>query len=207
MQIGKLELAVMTGVLLVAVQAGASLCDVSYVQTTDPGSYPSGGVAAIGVIDVENGLAVSGSIDVTGDGAFSGVYGLVAASGYTVNANSQFSYDDAVNIANPGGQFLGSNGGLLFMDAAGDQMNMWFNATAINYPFATPPNVDQPAGSYSLWGWQVGSGQNNDITQTYGTANLTLSAVPEPAAIIAGILMVLPFGASTLRILRKKRAA
>jgi hypothetical protein len=34
-----------------------------------------------------------------------------------------------------------------------------------------------------------------------------LALVPEPATIIAGALLLLPFGASTLRILRKKRAA
>ena len=32
-------------------------------------------------------------------------------------------------------------------------------------------------------------------------------AVPEPATIISGVLMLLPFGASTLRILRKNRTA
>jgi hypothetical protein len=31
-------------------------------------------------------------------------------------------------------------------------------------------------------------------------------AVPEPTTIIAGALLLLPFGASTLRILRKKHA-
>jgi len=38
-----------------------------------------------------------------------------------------------------------------------------------------------------------------------GTA--TVSAVPEPTTIISGVLMLLPFGASTLRILRRNRAA
>jgi hypothetical protein len=31
--------------------------------------------------------------------------------------------------------------------------------------------------------------------------------VPEPRTIIAGALLLLPFGASTLRMLRKKRTA
>ncbi|MGA2801073.1 MAG: choice-of-anchor C family protein [Verrucomicrobiota bacterium] len=37
--------------------------------------------------------------------------------------------------------------------------------------------------------------------------NVSLNAVPEPTTIIAGALLLLPFGASTLRILRKNRTA
>ena len=39
------------------------------------------------------------------------------------------------------------------------------------------------------------------------TQDLTISAVPEPTTIIAGALLLLPFGLSTLRILRRNRAA
>jgi len=38
-----------------------------------------------------------------------------------------------------------------------------------------------------------------------GTDNV--SAVPEPSTVISGVLMLLPFGASTLRILRRNRVA
>ena len=34
-----------------------------------------------------------------------------------------------------------------------------------------------------------------------------LSPVPEPTTVIAGALLLLPFGASTLRLLRKHRTA
>jgi hypothetical protein len=37
--------------------------------------------------------------------------------------------------------------------------------------------------------------------------NVTLSTVPEPTTVVAGALLLLPFGASTLRILRKSRIA
>jgi Protein of unknown function (DUF642) len=40
-----------------------------------------------------------------------------------------------------------------------------------------------------------------------GLDNLNVSAVPEPTTMIAGALLLLPFGASTLRILRKNRMA
>jgi choice-of-anchor C domain-containing protein len=43
----------------------------------------------------------------------------------------------------------------------------------------------------------------------YGSAldNVSLVAVPEPATVVAGALLLLPFGASLLRIVRKNRGA
>jgi hypothetical protein len=52
-----------------------------------------------------------------------------------------------------------------------------------------------------------------DFTGTYtlggvqGSATVTFEPVPEPTTMIAGALLLLPFGASTFRILRKSRAA
>jgi len=45
----------------------------------------------------------------------------------------------------------------------------------------------------------------NDETAFVG--NVSITAVPEPTTVISGVLMLLPFGASTLRILRRNRAA
>jgi hypothetical protein len=45
-------------------------------------------------------------------------------------------------------------------------------------------------------------------TGQYGISGWTaFNAVPEPTTLVAGALLLLPFGASTIRILRKKRAA
>lgn len=43
----------------------------------------------------------------------------------------------------------------------------------------------------------------------YGAAldNVSLVAVPETSTVIAGALLLLPFGASTFRILRKRKQA
>lgn len=47
-----------------------------------------------------------------------------------------------------------------------------------------------------------------DATVTYNVQKpLAVRAVPEPATIIAGMLLLLPFGASTVRILRRNRAS
>jgi hypothetical protein len=51
-------------------------------------------------------------------------------------------------------------------------------------------------------------GGNTWIPSTGGAAVMNLEpAVPEPATIISGALMLLPFGASTLRMLRKRQLA
>jgi hypothetical protein len=51
---------------------------------------------------------------------------------------------------------------------------------------------------------------NVNINSTQGNVQFDLEGaapVPEPTTMIAGALLLLPFGASTLRILRKGRAA
>jgi hypothetical protein len=60
------------------------------------------------------------------------------------------------------------------------------------------------------WGYhpgvnQVGSIYNGNVLQDV-TYNI-ISDVPEPTTMIAGALLLLPFGASTIRILRKNRTA
>jgi hypothetical protein len=50
----------------------------------------------------------------------------------------------------------------------------------------------------------------SDVSFQYGTqlsGNPNLTPVPEPATLIAGALLLVPFGASTLRIWRSKRSA
>ena len=47
----------------------------------------------------------------------------------------------------------------------------------------------------------------NPNGQSYNVNQDQLAIVPEPTTMIAGALLLLPFGASTLRILRKNRVA
>jgi hypothetical protein len=48
---------------------------------------------------------------------------------------------------------------------------------------------------------------DDSIGKTANIDSITVSPVPEPTTMIAGALLLLPFGASTLRMLRKKRMA
>ena len=55
-----------------------------------------------------------------------------------------------------------------------------------------------------MTGWEFANGS---IQDTYSQNVQVLAAVPEPTTMVAGALLLLPFGASTLRILRKNRTA
>lgn len=48
---------------------------------------------------------------------------------------------------------------------------------------------------------------DNDVNGLIDTVTVDICAVPEPTTMLAGALLLLPFGVSTLRILRKKRVA
>jgi len=50
-------------------------------------------------------------------------------------------------------------------------------------------------------------GDEGALSGSVDIDSITVTSVPEPTTMIAGALLLLPFGASTLRILRKSRAA
>jgi len=62
-----------------------------------------------------------------------------------------------------------------------------------------------------VWSGQAPIGVLDLVTTPGGNDfaldNISLTAVPEPTTIISGALLLLPFGASTLRILRRKQSA
>jgi hypothetical protein len=47
---------------------------------------------------------------------------------------------------------------------------------------------------------------SEDVTMDNVKLNYAVAAVPEPSTVIAGALLLLPFGASSIRVLRKRRA-
>jgi large repetitive protein len=63
-------------------------------------------------------------------------------------------------------------------------------------------------GSFTVISQNVGAGGPGDARRSYGMEGFMLAevaAVPEPTTMIAGALLLLPFGASTLRLLRKRQ--
>jgi hypothetical protein len=61
-----------------------------------------------------------------------------------------------------------------------------------------------PEYSYSIWGADAGQYQISGYTAFDVTSDSP--QVPEPTTVIAGALLLLPFGASTIRVLRNRRA-
>jgi hypothetical protein len=186
------QLAIFGGALIMAVQAHATLYDLMFTQTGGP--MDNGITLASGQLDIDvvNQAALSGYLDVTA-GPNAGSYTLVPGSGN----NGVFQWDNFVDVGSPAA-FLDSTAGLLWVGQGG-QMNMWYNQTDQSWNGQT-----EPAGSYSLWGTPPVYNP-----EAYGTATLTLSPtpVPEPTTMLAGALLLLPFGASTFRIVRRSRRA
>ena len=63
-----------------------------------------------------------------------------------------------------------------------------------------------PEYSWSIW--NAVTGQGDPVQDSYQISNFSVyNAVPEPTTMIAGALLLLPFGASTIRYFRKSRTA
>jgi hypothetical protein len=71
------------------------------------------------------------------------------------------------------------------------------------------PGAD-PSITFNYYLWDYAASGPDLPLNTYATPilgpNFQFSAVPEPTTMIAGAMLLLPFGASTLRIMRRNRA-
>lgn len=122
----------------------------------------------------------------------------------------------------PGGGYIG------VVSMGGPDLN---SATQVHvfYDFATSPLTSDAYWGFTLsqlcstaygattfgqmtvyeTGVEIGDWDNGAaiIPASANIDSITISSVPEPTTMIAGALLLLPLGASTLRILRKNRAA
>ncbi len=145
-------------------------------------TFVGGGSAASGQIDVVGNDATSGYLTIT-SGGNSGTYNLLPGSWFP-SPNGYFNADNKVFVgADP---FLDVYG--LIFTGGGIEINLWGNGSPGSSYYTL-------YGAPPAWTPQVDSGR------------ATLTAVPEPTTIISGALMLLPFGASTLRILRRREVA
>jgi len=90
-----------------------------------------------------------------------------------------------------GNPFL-TNPGLLFSTPNG-------KAIEINL-FSNGPSSPVPNGTYQLYE----SDYNSFGANVLGNATISPTPVPEASTVLAGALMLLPFGVSTIRIIRKR---
>jgi hypothetical protein len=176
----KIQLAIMAVAVGLAMQSQASLYDIT---------FSGGGTSASGQIDVVGGFATSGSFVITSaaNGFTPVSYALAPNSTLAPNPNvagtfyspsTFFTVDNVVTAS--GNPFLDING-LLFISSGGIEVNLWGNGPS----------------DYTLY--------DNTGAQAHVNGTATLTAVPEASTVIAGALLLLPFGASTLRILRRKQ--
>jgi len=189
-------------VLGLTTPAGASLYDINF----NDGNGNSGS----GQIDVEsannNFYAASGYLNLT-TGGTSGEWllyvsnaspgGTTSYPGYIYSPSGVFIYNNAVYPAGQNPQYpdtnpLLDNYGLLFTQNNGDEINIWGNAD----------------GTYNLGG-SVGGQLNFNVNIGLGggTSNDSMIApVPEPSTFFAAAFLLVPIGASVVRLtLRKNR--
>jgi hypothetical protein len=187
----KLKVAIMAVALGLAVQANASMYDIAYTQVGATSAYgspvPGTTTDATGTLTVIGNTVISGTLTVTGTGPDNGTYTLISSTG----SDSLIQYDNVWPITTTGGLAWSLTGAA---NTASTEMNMWSTDGG---------EYGQPSGYYALWGGASGQSSTFNV-ESYG--NLTVTAVPEPTTIVSGVLMLLPFGASTLRILRRRVA-
>jgi len=160
--------------------------DFSYVDTATSGTLiqASGTLTTSDVLTANVGGSGMSGYEITG---ISGERNTLAITGLNPNANfpgaivvGTVIFDNG--LLTPPPQF--DNNGLSFFVGA-NEYNLFSQSSPTGGGYYEAPN-----GTYD-----------------YVPVTLSLTAVPEASTIIAGALLLLPFGASTLRILRKSRMA
>jgi hypothetical protein len=186
--------------------------DYAQLSTPDSGTSANAGAPAVFVKAANVGLPSLGALN-----SFSASYDLLSSSGPSGAQPYWLTY-----LYAPGGGYIGviSMGG---PDLNGSsQIHVFYDyatspLTSDTYWGDTLSQLDSITygtttfGQMTVYETAVEIGDWNNGTDTIpASANIdsiTISSVPEPTTMIAGALLLLPFGASTLRILRKSRAA
>jgi hypothetical protein len=186
MKIRKLQIAIMAGALVMAAQARASIVPVG-----DPYATHSWAQA---FTDTE-GFTFNAVQEVYVAGSAFEIPGLTGLSGGFV---STFSTPTVSVAAGPGTTSLNWT---LNFTGSGSDANLIFAL----YDNGVAQAVYQLfSGSYfSLGSANIGSGWSLNTLNTADAPAL----VPEPTTMVAGAMLLLPFGASTIRRMRKTRTA
>jgi len=179
----KLKLALMAGALGLAVQANASLVGN---PTVGPGN----------------------SVDVTWTDGNNGTIDAIEA---IIVSGGGVSFDQAATASEAGwtGYLLNSTATFLTGPAFNNNQTL-----TLSFADSTPSSGVVVDFYYWLAGNSVPADSWQYVNLTGGSEWQSLSspspaepAVPEPTTILSGVLMLLPFGASTLRIMRRKQVA
>jgi len=199
MKTSRLIAAIAAIAMAVAMSAKASLYDISFSGTevvsgySGPGVVVGAPVEASGWINIVGTTATAGQLTVLvgpNAGVTCDLLTGVLSGSHGTSPSGEFLYDDYANpAATP---VVDSTYGLTWV-AGGTELNLWYD----NATFSGLPN------EYTLWGWNGATGY---APTADGNLSLT-AAVPEPATLLSGVMVLLPFGASAMRILRRGRTA
>ncbi len=163
--------------LTATTQTNATLMAISF----DDGGNNTG----TGVIDVEGGYAVSGGFTVTAGlaaGDWTLLDGTASSPGSGSSPNGYFNYDNMVFLGSD--PYLTSNGGLLFTNADGDQLNIWADAADTYSMWAASSSGGSyyvEAGSYPGFSGATGFGTSTITNAPAGTGVTPSSTAPAPS--------------------------
>ena len=181
----KLHVVTLTALMGLAIHAKATLYDIN---------FNGSGYVANGQINVVSGVATSGFLTVTA-GYDLGTYNLVPLGSPLITG-----------IVTPTFSTIRISGGdQIFDDLVFPSSTPFLNGNGIEFANDLSVGFDiwgNGDGSYNIYNADV-----NHYGYPPGTATIALAPVPEASTVIAGLLLLLPFGASAFRVLRKNQSA
>jgi hypothetical protein len=190
----RILIAVVAFLLLVTGLASSATASTITYNFTFTGS---GGMDATGTISISNGVAQSGSINVTGVPVEASPLTLISAAGFLLPASGStdarnhdgdvITYDNIVNVANDpvvDGNGLGFGSGQYGANSYNTLINLWGNSPGSYALFVGEAQVD---GNGNV----VGDAQ---YVYHWENGSLTLTPTPEPATlsllVLGGLAML-----------------
>jgi hypothetical protein len=183
----------------------------SFVNTTTPGSPTfsvgnSSGTSANGDSIGDLGTITGGPFVITSingagnQGTVSGSGTLTIADGHGNNLTGSISWSTIGQIGN--GNILNLNGIINLSSIAYSGPSVDLKALA-----NVTAGIQTVSFSFSGSSPSLAQLQAGNVSDSFSGQISSTSPVPEPTTVIAGALLLLPFGLSTLRIIRKNSAA
>lgn len=217
-------IAVAAGLACAAVSSQANVV-LSFASTANSViDFTSGGFSFVNTVSSSNptfsitGAGGSSAIgDSVGDlGSIAGTFAIGTISGNTatVSGNGTLTIADGAGhnlTGNINWTTIGQigNGNILNISGIINLTSISYSGTKVDLASLANVTAGIETVSFSFAGSSpsLASLQAGGITDSFAGQISSTSPVPEPTTVIAGALLLLPFGLSTLRIIRKNSAA
>ena len=140
---------------------------------------------------------------------------IIASSiGWTVSGSTTIKLS-ALGTGQPQFLIIGPDANFNFTDGAGNPGYTGSNSSIDGNCPHNPFILGTETFNFDFSGNSISESSIKDVTFLFGTGNdgcgsygyVTVASVPEPATVAAGLFLLLPLGVSTIRSLRKSRAA